>query len=312
MSFWEETGRFPKHVVEAMEPRLVNRPSVSVVVPVFNTEATLGACLESLLAQDYPSEHRQLIAVDNGSNDGSAAVLRRFGRNLTLLTETQRGPAAARNRGIGAAEGGIIAFIDADCAADRHWLRQLVSALQTGEAEAVGGRILSTEPTNEVARFGERIHDHERAILEFAPPYLIGMNWAVRAETLRAVNGFDTRFRRGEDVDLAWRLLQSGCRFAYAPEAVVYHRNESTLRGLFAEGWLHGLYGVFISSVHAKLLARYGYRRNRLGPARRCTAALCDWWWGRDLPDAKYRTVFEAGKSLGRLCGCVRFRNLDL
>lgn len=295
-----------------MEPGLANPPTVSVVVPVFNAEATVGACLESLLAQDYPSGCRQLITVDNGSTDGSAAVLRRFGRNLTLIEERVRGPAAARNRGIGAAEGRIIAFLDADCTADRHWLSRLVAALESARTEAAGGRILASEPGNAVARFGERIHDHERAIREFTPPYLIGMNWAVRAESLRAVNGFDERFRRGEDVDLAWRLLESGCRFAYAPEAVAYHRNENTLRGLFAEGSLHGYYGVFLSSVHAELLTHHGYRRNRLGSVGRCGRALRDWWAGRDLPDAKFWAVFEAGKALGRVGGCARFRYLDL
>jgi GT2 family glycosyltransferase len=283
-----------------------------VVVPVFNAATTIAACVDSILAQDYSPDRRQLVVVDNGSTDGSSAILRRYGRRLALLDEQVRGPAAARNRGISAAEGRYIAFIDADCIADRHWLSHLVAALESAQTEAVGGRIRAAEPANSIAKFGERIHDHERAIREFMPPYLIGMNWAVLAEALRAVNGFDNRFRRGEDVDLAWRLRQSGCRFAYAPDAVVYHHNESTLYGLFTEGWLHGLHGVFISSVHAELLARHGYRRNRFGSVRRCTAALRDWWSGRDLPEAKCRTLFEAGKSIGRLCGSVRFGYLDL
>lgn len=286
-------------------------PPVSVVVPVRDSAATLADCIDSLLVQDYPSGLRQFIAVDNGSRDDSRSVLGRYGRKLTLLDEPLPGPAAARNRGIAAAEGQIIAFLDADCIAERDWLSRLVAALQTSAAEAVGGRIRAVEEGNPIALFGERIHDHQRALTTFVPPYLIGMNWAVHAAALRAVHGFDNRFRRGEDVDLAWRLLQNGCRLAYAPDAVVYHRNEVTLRGLFREGWQHGFYGILVSSVHREFLARHNYRASRFHSARRSARALRNWISVREDRTALYAAVFDGGKAIGRLFGCARFRYLD-
>jgi glycosyltransferase involved in cell wall biosynthesis len=87
------------------------RPLVSTIVPVHNGAATLARALESVLAQgDAPVE---LLVVDDGSTDASAAVAQRF-PEVRLLGQPQKGPAAARNAGIRAAAGELLAFNDAD------------------------------------------------------------------------------------------------------------------------------------------------------------------------------------------------------
>src|SRR5439155_13510297 len=107
--------------------------------------------------------------------------------------------------------------------------------------------------------FGDVIHDHRRAIEDLRPPYAITMNWASRRELLRDLGGFDTRFRRGQDVDLSYRAIQAGYELALAPGAVVYHRNQATLDGLFRQGFVHGFHGVRVRKAHRDFLRRYGH-----------------------------------------------------
>ena len=106
-------------------------PAVSIVVPARNAESTLRDCVTSLLRLDYPVQRREIIVVDNGSSDATSASIQDL--PVTLLTERRRGPSWARNAGIEASKGEIIAFTDADCIVTRGWLHGLVTAFQYEE-----------------------------------------------------------------------------------------------------------------------------------------------------------------------------------
>ena len=285
---------------------------VSVIVPVLDGEATIDACLRSLLALDYPEERREILVVDNGSRDGTAKILARHTPHVRVLAERRRGPAAARNRGLASASGEIVAFTDADCVVDAQWLRHLVAPLEDRGVAIAGGRILARRPCNPIERFGEEIHDHERAINVYAPPYAITMNWASPSTALAAVGGFDARLARGEDVDLAYRLVQAGYRIVFAPDAVVYHANERSFAGLFREGFQHGVYSVAVLRKHRSFVAGHGHR-----PWRWATYAnlAAQWWRARRAADRAGclpLAVFDSGKKLGKIVGSIRFRSLEL
>lgn len=251
-------------------------PAVSVVVAVRDAQETIAACLDSLLALDHPSY--EIIVVDNASRDATASVLARYGEAIRVLAEARRGPAAARNTGIEAAGAPVVAFTDADCVADPHWLSALVAALDGRSDRIAGGRILATRPCNRVEAYGERTHDHRAAIERHRPPYAITMNWAMPRPL--AARPFDEALLRGSDVDLSWRLGAEGWSFAYAGDAVIFHRNERTLRGLFGEGVTHGRAGE-------RVRAKHGLPSPRLVP-RRIPRSLCE-------------AAFEGGKLAGRL-----------
>ena len=108
-------------------------PEVSVIVPVYNVEAYLAQCIDSILAQDY--RNFELILVNDGSTDNSGAICERYAaqdRRIRVITQENSGPSTARNTGIKAACGKYIVFVDADDWADADYLSILVDNMSEG------------------------------------------------------------------------------------------------------------------------------------------------------------------------------------
>jgi cellulose synthase/poly-beta-1,6-N-acetylglucosamine synthase-like glycosyltransferase len=234
--------------------------------------------------------------VDNASSDHTMSILAGYRDRIQVLQERIRGASAARNTGIRNARGKIIAFTDADCIVEPEWLREIVPPLRDREVGITGGPILSILPCNRIEKFGERIHDHRRA-MEDASPSAITMNWASRRAVLEDVGLFDESLLRGQDADLARRIRMCGYRLVYCPQALVRHRNERTLGGLFLEGVAHGRAVVLMrekypfaapaDTFHPRAL----HRRLRLN-LRRCLR-------GTNRFEALCEVVFDAGKAIG-------------
>jgi cellulose synthase/poly-beta-1,6-N-acetylglucosamine synthase-like glycosyltransferase len=277
-------------------------PSASVVVAAYDAADFIGDCLRSLLALDYPEELLELIVVDNDSRDGTAAVVRGLGPRITLLHESRRGAAAARNRGIASARGDIVAFTDADCVVERSWLRRLVAALADPAVGIAGGRIRALRPCSRIAELGELVHDHAAAIRS-RPAYAITMNWASPKAVLERVGRFDQSLLRCQDVELSYRIVRAGYRLAYVEEAVVHHRNRSTLRALLREAHLHGRGALAVRRIHADYLAGFPapprYPRRILGDLRRLRDL-------RSFETALFLLVFDLGKISGEIRGEIR------
>ena len=285
---------------------------VSVVVPVFNGQDTIAACLDSLLALDYAEEQLEIVVVNNASTDKTAEVLGAYTDRITLLMESTRGPSAARNRGVRAASGEIIPFTDADCVVDRHWLRHLMQPLQDNKVGIVGGRILSVRPCNAIERFGESIHDHQKAIEVFKPPYAITMNWLSPRQVLIDAGLFDESYLRCEDVDLSQRILLRYYTMVYQPEATIYHRNERSFGGLFLEGFKHGVWAVKHNKHHHADNMRHGHRRFNFQSYRDIGANLLATIHPERRLTAFFQATFDIGKNCGKAVGSFRFGYIDL
>ena len=189
-------------------------PDISIVIPCRNERERLDACLAALEGQDVPRGSFEIIVIDGGSTDGSGALA--LTRDVTLLTDQGRGPAAARNLGIARARGEIVAFTDADCVPRFDWLSQIAAALRA-DPEAAGAAGSLRLPR---AHFLGRFEDND-ARVHYAG--YITSNVAYRREALAAVGGFDESLHCAEDYDLAWRLLDAGYRIVRAPDAIVLH-----------------------------------------------------------------------------------------
>jgi mycofactocin glycosyltransferase len=216
-------------------------PFVSVVVPARNSERTIGACLSSLERVDYPQHRREILAVDNGSTDRTTEIIR--GHPVTYLYEPRKGPSSARNRGIEASRGAILAFVDADCVASRGWLIELVRGFEDPEIWGVAGEVAAWDPETPAERYvAQRRPRLQQGVLARSRPYAGGANVAFRRQTFEAIGLFDPALPMGGDKDFGWRFSDAGLKLGYCPRALVLHRHRTTAWGLFSQcaGWGYG------------------------------------------------------------------------
>jgi len=220
-------------------------PFVSVVIPVLNGKRTIRDCLVSLLRMEYPQEGREILVVDNGSTDGTEEIVRRF--PVRYLWEGRRGLSYARNRGIEASKGEIVASLDADCVATTGWLRELVRGFDRDEVGVVVGEVVAYPPRTPAERYTavRKPLWQTRSISYPGSPWFNLGNAAVSRKVFDRIGLLDPRFAGTacEDIDFGWRFFRDrGFGLSHCPKAVVFHRHRMTAGQLFKQyrGYGHG------------------------------------------------------------------------
>jgi mycofactocin glycosyltransferase len=231
-------------------------PEVSIVIPVMNRADELRRCLTSLAQITYPQEKLQIIVVDDGSSDDSPMVARELGAVVVSSGGIGRGPAAARNVGVSMAHGEILAFIDSDCCASKEWLCELMSAFADPAMAAVGGQVDGMCSESAVDRYesvmsslslGSRMRSGNRGNDTF---YLPSCNLLVRSNAFSQAGGFDESMHVGEDVDLTWRLRDSGWTISYLPAGNVLHEHRSSIRSFMSRRFDYGTSEGMLQLLH--------------------------------------------------------------
>jgi glycosyltransferase involved in cell wall biosynthesis len=205
-----------------------DRIRASVIVPVYNGARTLGACLRALDAQTVQKDSYEIIVVDDGSTDGSAAVATQHG--VTIIRQENAGPAAARNEGVRRAGGQILLFTDADCEPRADWIEQMLSPFEDPTVTGAKG-IYDTRQRAVVARFTQAEYEEKYDRLARLPQidFVDTYAAAYRRDVFMAHGGFDEGFRLDEDQEFSFRLAQAGCKLVFVPQALVYHQHPDTL-----------------------------------------------------------------------------------
>lgn len=206
-------------------------PAATVIIPARDAAATIGQAVRAVRDQtDAGGRGVEVVVVDDGSVDGTGEAARAAGARV--LRGAGDGPAKARNLGLAEVTTPLVVFTDADCAARPGF----VAALLTPFADpAVGGAkgAYETEQRALVARFVQQEYEERyarmarRPAIDFIDTYAA----AYRADLLRAVGGFDERYRRPstEDQELSFRVAATGARLVFAPAARVAHLHAATL-----------------------------------------------------------------------------------
>jgi GT2 family glycosyltransferase len=232
-------------------------PRISVVVCSHNGEATIGRCLEAVDRLEYPDY--EVIVVDDGSTDRTAAIAAEF--DVSLIRTENRGLSAARNTGLEAATGEIVAFTDDDAWPDPHWLRYLAHAFASRDCAAIGGPNLAPGDAGLVESAvanapGGPVHV---LLTDEVAEHIPGCNMAFRRESLLAIGGFDPCFRiAGDDVDVCWRLQEQGWTIGFSPGAVVLHSRRRSVRAYLKQQAEYG-------KAEALLERKWPQRYNRRG-----------------------------------------------
>ena len=246
-------------------------PKATIVVPTYNRSRFIEKAFSSLVNQDYPKDRLEIIVVDDGSADRTPEILKRFQSEYSYfryLSQSNKGPATARNLGIRHASGEIILFIDDDCIADQNWVTELARGYQDPSVGGVAGRIKFVPSDDNIAnRMAAQSNGRGQPIEpDGGIAFFITANASFKREVLDQMGGFDETFPHAvhEDVDLTHRVKQAGWKLLYSDDAVVHHYHNHTLKGNLKKwyqlgnaealyNFKHGLRAPVWSSVPASL-----------------------------------------------------------
>jgi glycosyltransferase involved in cell wall biosynthesis len=232
-------------------------PRISVVVCAYNGADTLPRCFEGLRKVQYPNF--EVIVVNDGSTDATPDITRAYGYNL--ISTENRGLASARNAGLEASTGEIIAYIDADAWPDPHWLSHLAVSFMRSSHVGVGGPNI---PPGEDGRVAECVANAPGGpthvlLSDEEAEHIPGCNMAFRKSGLDAIGGFDPQFRvAGDDVDICWQLQDQGWTVGYSAGAAVWHHRRSSIRAYLKQQFEYG-------KAEALLERKWPERYNRVG-----------------------------------------------
>jgi exopolysaccharide biosynthesis polyprenyl glycosylphosphotransferase len=197
---------------------------ISVIIPAYNAEKSIGISLKALENQSVDKSLYEVIVVDDGSEDATAKIAKGF--NCKVVSQKQGGPAKARNTGVYESSGDIILFTDSDCEPDNHWIEEMVKPFENPEIIGVKG-IYKTKQKSIVSRFIQTEFEErykklsKQDNIDFVDTYSAGF----RKKSFLEVGGFDPNFpvASNEDVDLSYKIALTGKKMVFNPKAIVYH-----------------------------------------------------------------------------------------
>lgn len=213
---------------------------ISVIVPVYNDPDGIATTIASLCSQSLPGDEYELLIVDNDSSDRTQMVVedRLDGvDNARALIEAKRqGSYAARNTGIRASTGDVLAFVDADMTVPEEWLESALKTFQTTNADYMGCSVELTLPDDFTlaARYDHHTGFPIQQYIEhqqFAPTCCL----FVRREVFEDVGLFDHRLSSGGDKEFGNRVQQAGYDLYFADDVTMYHPTRNSLRDLVSK-----------------------------------------------------------------------------
>ena len=272
-------------------------PRISVVCCSYNGSRFIGDCLEALAVQDYPDY--EVIVIDDGSTDDTAGIAARY--DVRLISQENKGLSAARNEGMRLATGQITAYIDDDAYPDPDWLRYIAWVYLRGGHDGAGGPNLPPPGDGEMAQLVALAPGGPNHVLltDTVAEHVPGCNSTYRTEALRAIGGYDTRYRTaGDDVDVGWRIQEHGGTIGFSAGAMVWHHRRGTVRGYLKQQRGYGY-------AEALLERKWPSRFNRLGhvswpgqlygpgsrPGPLSVASIYGGSWG----SAPFQSIYERG-----------------
>ncbi|MEQ9548507.1 MAG: glycosyltransferase [Coleofasciculus sp. G3-WIS-01] len=236
-------------------------PKVSVVVPIYNGAADIPDLIQCLFCQTYPKDQVEYLLVDNNSRDRTPEILKQAAQDakaqgITLhpLIENQiQSSYAARNTGIKASTGEILAFTDADCRPIPQWLSLLVQpftnpqiGLVVGEISALPGKTLLEKHAERQGTLSQK-HTIEHPFC----PYGQTANLAIRRQALQEVGLFRPYMTTGGDADICWRIQrQTQWQLNFAEKAIVQHRHRANLREFRSQWQRYGRSNKYLHELH--------------------------------------------------------------
>ncbi|MGB3532095.1 MAG: glycosyltransferase [Microcoleaceae cyanobacterium] len=254
-------------------------PYVSVIIPVYNGEADLPELIDCLQEQTYPANQVEYLLVDNNSGDRSFETIKDAATNqlsqisIQPLQENQvQSSYAARNKGIRAARGTILAFTDMDCRPQPQWLTELIKPFDDASIGIVAGEILALPGNSWLEEYADRQEtlSQKHTLANSFCAYGQTANLAIRRTAFEQAGLFRPHLTTGGDADICWRIQQkTAYKLDFAETAIVKHRHRSTLDELRSQWYRYGKSNRYLHQLHGVPLMKrmkskdYIYRWSR-------------------------------------------------
>ena len=271
------------------ETSSIRLPTLSVVVAFRKSERCVFDCLQSLLDMDYPFEKLDVIAVDDGRDDSTVEALRRRFPVIGIVrNDESKGSDKAKQLGVEAATGDVLALTDADCTVHPRWARVIARNLADG-ADAVTGPVKHPKVFLKELIGVSDFQDFQGVRRQTASS-CPGCNFAADRDAFQAI-----AYRRNGDMDFgsdrltSWQMHQSGSRMVFDPEMVVYHSPSVSIAGIWERRLRYGRKALALRKLDGTLP---GSAITRLGPLA-APAYVCY----RSAKDA-YRLLEMAGRRI--------------
>lgn len=197
-------------------------PEISVVIPHYRDLVNLDICLSGLMRQTFPRDRFEVVVADNNSPEGEAAVAKAIDGRARLTIVPEKGAGPARNGGVAAARGRILAFIDSDCRPEPQWLEEGIAALD--RCDFAGGRVkvlVNDAEHMTAAEAFETVFAFDMARYVKHKQFTGSGNLFCSRAVFEAVGGFRTGM--SEDVEWCHRAAAAGYRLGYSSSAAVGH-----------------------------------------------------------------------------------------
>jgi glycosyltransferase involved in cell wall biosynthesis len=241
----------------------MSKIAVSVVVVTKNEEVNIGDCLTSLNHQSIDDNY-EIIVVDAGSSDGTCAIVKTL--PVTLAVDSYGTIGHQRNTGAQIASGEYVAFIDADCVADRQWLHTLLDTIRNTDEKTVGvggpNFVFPNDPPfSKVVGFAqETIFGSGGSFQSKNPNHglvktgsIANCNAIYKKLVIREIR-YDDNIGIGEDADFNYRLIKTGHKLLYTSRAAVWHRRPKTYKAFIKKCFLYGKAMARLSIKHGRLI----------------------------------------------------------
>ena len=204
---------------------------VSIIIPVYNAEKTVGDCLKSVYTSIYTDF--EVVVVDDNSTDDSLDIVNQFPCKIIRIAENS-GPASARNKGAKASRGEILFFLDSDIIIERNTLEQIVKSFRSKPniSALFCSYQKNTIPSNFYSQYKNFVHHYtHQNSLEDAATFCGGFG-AIKREPFFKFGGFDESHRSLEDMEFGYRLYKAGCKIYLNKEIQVTHCKNYTFASL--------------------------------------------------------------------------------
>jgi GT2 family glycosyltransferase len=230
---------------------------MSVIVCTYNGASRIRDCCEGLSRLDYPNF--EVIVVNDGSTDATTNILDEY--DFRVISTENRGLGTARNIGMEAARGEIVAYLDDDAFPDEQWLTYLATSFMSTNYTGIGGPNIAPPGDGFISECIANAPGNPVYVLlsDQEAEHIPGCNMAFRKADLQAIGGFDPQFRvAGDDVDMCWRLQQNGWSLGLNAAATVWHHRRDSVRTYWKQQVGYG-------RAEAQLMKKWPHKHNSLG-----------------------------------------------